>query len=80
MSATCKGCGAPITWAVTPNGKRVPVDTRPVVYALVTEPDGTVRAQRVKSEGREFGVSHFATCPKASDFSKGAKKPDGTND
>lgn len=81
MSATCKGCGAPIVWAVTSEGKRIPVDVRPPVYAVTEEPDGSVRAVRVAREGVKFGVSHFATCPKASDFSKGGKKkPDGTND
>lgn len=42
---TCRGCGAPIVWWITPTGKRSPHD-----------PDGT---------------SHFATCPRRSDFRRG---------
>ena len=26
----CKSCGAPIQWAITPAGKRIPIDKEPV--------------------------------------------------
>ena len=29
MSATCRSCGAPIEWAITAKGKRMPVDAEP---------------------------------------------------
>lgn len=63
----CKGCGKPIVFAEnTQTGKMIPLDARAVVYAaqewegkLVCAPSSAM-------------VSHFATCSKASDFSKKA--------
>ena len=71
-TSPCKGCGRPIIWGITPDGKRIPMDARAPVYALTGEknpgqPDGVVRAFTAY-------VTHFATCPKASDFS-GSRNP-----
>lgn len=75
-SATCDSCGAPITWASTSTGKRMPVDRDP-------HPDGNVMLRpRQRGEGLEATVlgpldrleqgrvhqlyrPHFATCPNA---------------
>ena len=72
MSAICRGCGAPIVWAVLENGTKVPLDPKPPVYHTGTlRPDGGVNATR----DREALVSHFATCPQANQFSgKGRKE------
>jgi hypothetical protein len=80
----CRSCGAPIRWAVTVNGKRMPVDDQPT-------PDGTLVlsdpspgayaptvAQYVEPEQSPlFEVpdpprftSHFATCPNADQHRK----------
>ena len=70
--ATCKSCGAPVVWAVTPRGKRTPLDA-------VTSPDGNVEllpdgsvrvlgpldAEAARLAGAELYLSHFATCPAA---------------
>ena len=62
----CKGCGKPIVWAKDEKGMLHPLDYRAPVYSYNgTEADGTVRCHR--AEG--CYVSHFATCPKANDFS-----------
>lgn len=69
--AQCKGCGKPIIWGVTDDGKRIPLDPKPPVYQLLGGDGGrTFRATG------GFFVSHFATCPKANDFSSN-RKPQG---
>lgn len=74
-TSPCKGCGKPIVWARTPDGKRIPLDPRPPVYlwsANETE-DGYACFRADKTESTAYFVSHFATCPKANDFSASAK-------
>jgi len=71
MSAKCNSCDAPIIWALTENGKRMPVDAEPVRDGnIVLEHHG----QRVTAIVRDAMLpgleplykSHFATCPNAS--------------
>ncbi len=64
----CKGCDKPIVWGVTEEGKRIPLDPKPAVYD-VEEVEGEVQATR----DRTAMVTHFATCPKANDFSGGKR-------
>ena len=68
--STCKGCGAKIIWAVNPaTGSKIPIDTKPTVYRLI-EVNGRVEAIKEEVESPDIlGVSHFATCSKAADFS-----------
>lgn len=75
MSA-CRSCGAEIFWAETAGGKRMPVDADPVpdgnvivedrpgdgLRATVLEPG----ALMLDDPGLPRYVSHFATCPNAS--------------
>lgn len=70
----CFSCGAPITWAVTPKGKRMPVDAEPVDdgnLVLERQKDGTLLALPASKAPTLPGltqpryVSHFATCPQA---------------
>jgi hypothetical protein len=70
--AHCKSCDAPVIWAVTVNGKRMPVDADPVVAArgfrLDDEVEGeTPLAVFVQTPARHerLYVSHFSTCPNA---------------
>lgn len=59
-SGECRACGARISWGVTVDGKRIPLDTRPPVYSVK---DGVlIRVDHTF-------VSHFATCPNANEFS-----------
>ena len=70
-TSQCKGCGKPIVWAhIMKDGKRtgkkVPLDPRPAVYRLKSWDDEEYEAtQALQIEGM---VSHFSTCPKASNF------------
>lgn len=73
----CRSCGAPIRWAVTATGKRIPLDPEPVDggNVLLHEPiDGGESIATVVGKAPApslFGddapryVSHFATCPNA---------------
>lgn len=72
----CKGCGKPIVWAKLPDGTKVPLDPAPPTYQFCdapgTDPDG---ANAFRVNGKDYTrnpvfVSHFATCPKAAQFSR----------
>jgi hypothetical protein len=75
----CGSCGAAIRWAVTVNGKRIPVDDAPVRDGNLVLSDPTPGAYAPLAahysppdepllpgfdEPPRF-VSHFATCPNA---------------
>lgn len=69
----CRSCRAPIVWAETAGGKRMPVDAEPAPLgniALTELDDGRVHAS-VVAEGavllteQPLHLSHFATCPNA---------------
>lgn len=76
--ASCRSCGEPIIWTITEKGKRMPVDAEPVdvsagamLFRLVERSmDDEVLAQFVPAQFHarepELFVSHFATCPHAS--------------
>lgn len=66
----CKGCKREIVFGLTEDGKRIPLDPRPPVYAVIGQNEAGVPLVR-----RHVGamVSHFATCPNANDFS-GSRK------
>lgn len=69
----CKGCGKKILWGITRQGKQIPLDPKPPVYLVKGNPrDGhqPLEIERL----RHVYVSHFATCPKANDFSNQSKK------
>lgn len=72
----CKGCGAPLVWAVNPaTGKRVPLDARSVVYQLVEQLQVGAEPKLEAIRKPNHFVSHFQTCPKAAEFSRSKKKP-----
>ncbi len=69
----CRSCHAPVRWAVTANGKRIPVDADPMaeggnlLLSLDDPPTATVvdpGALMLVDDGKRF-VSHFVTCPDA---------------
>ena len=67
--SSCRGCGAPIVWALTHTGARIPLDPRSPVYELGHE-YGTDGLPVARVAGERFLVSHFRTCPKADEFSR----------
>lgn len=70
----CRSCGAPIRWAFTAAGKRIPLDPEPYEAGNVWVdhyesgmPVVNVAADRrgVPSAEALVYVSHFVTCPNA---------------
>lgn len=68
--AECRSCRSPITWCVTENGKRIPIDPTPRAdgnLVLLGAGRGgaplAVQYSEVKHFGRKRHVSHFSSCP-----------------
>jgi hypothetical protein len=66
---SCKSCGAPIQWARTSTGKRMPIDVKPShagTINLAEAPDGEIVASVVGLTGpAPRYLSHFSTCKDA---------------
>lgn len=74
----CRSCKAKIVWAVTEQGKSMPVDAEPVeggnvyfvgspgslVVRVLSDPQPTLDEQTDSADGLRY-LSHFATCPQA---------------
>ncbi len=74
--STCKGCGAPLIWAITEHGKRIPLNQPEKRFILVlVQPDNDpdLSYSYYEARMRETYTSHFATCPKADEFRKEKK-------
>ena len=80
----CKGCGRPIVWIRTGNGKSMPCDAQPVVYKAVeggkdrvVMPNGEVLSCTFDADTDEVtGVGylpHWSSCPQAGKFKKRRK-------
>ena len=78
---TCDSCGQPISWIVTPNGRKMPVNTAEIPFVpdeaakyLAVDPAGQLVRGRPCAESYEAErwiyarLSHFATCPKSGNF------------
>lgn len=68
----CRGCGRPVLWVTTVDGKTVPLDPSPPVYHRVWDPetDGAFWILGSNDPEPTAMVSHFSTCPNAG---KGAR-------
>jgi hypothetical protein len=65
----CKSCGAEIVWAKTQEGKTMPLNARRVrAYRLKELETGEPVAE---PSDEPVYISHFLTCPQASQWSKG---------
>ena len=71
ITVPCKGCGAPMVWVTTPDGRRVPLDPRPSIYRVAPIAGSMVaylvtgKEDPLPNDGGKYMVSHFATCPAA---------------
>jgi hypothetical protein len=73
FDAKCQSCGAPIRWAKTTTGRRMPLDAQPVSNGNVVLTDGGTLAVPRNDElhsGSPRYRSHFATCPDAAKHRK----------
>lgn len=63
MAERCKSCEAPIEFARTAKGSRIPLDiaSHPKANIIVDE----LGIARVVGEGNGVRISHFVTCPNA---------------
>ncbi len=68
--AACRTCEAPVLWAETAAGKKMPLDAVPVPTGTMAYVHGKcwpVTAEDRKLH-RELYTSHFVTCPHAGDW------------
>lgn len=62
----CRGCSAPIVWAETEQGKRMPLDATPLKRAVRVPSDRGEMVVRIE----DTWTPHWATCPVASSFKR----------
>lgn len=66
----CKSCGAPIRWAITEKGRRMPLDPAPRPDGNVTLRTGvgnaTIAVVGQGGDGPRYS-SHFSSCPNAAE-------------
>ena len=64
----CKSCGAPLIWAKTAKGKRIPLDAEPRADGTLALRDGTAvtvgPAPFCGYDDTRY-ICHFGTCPNA---------------
>jgi len=61
----CRSCGASIIWAITSNGKRIPLDAEPV-----ERPGLFVFDNGYAKQPPAVYQAHFASCPDADSWRK----------
>lgn len=67
---SCSKCRCPLAIVMGPNGKRIPLDLRAQVYVIGQDLAGLPLAM----PSQNAHATHFATCPKASEFSAARKR------
>jgi len=78
----CRGCGEHMEFITSVKGHRIPVDPEPVQFDVGSVLDATYVSRSgvvfgkgsIVQNGDPLYISHFATCPKASDFRKKQNK------
>ncbi len=65
----CRGCGALMFWASSPNGKPMPLDAKETTIAVFDDENPREPVKLVRGH-----VPHHITCPKAANFKKGADR------
>jgi len=71
----CRGCGKPVVFAVDEFGKTQILDMRAPVFSVKEAIDGNGNQVLVcnRIEKGTCGVTHFATCSHANEFSRNRK-------
>ena len=75
MTARCRSCDAPIEWAITVKGSRIPLDPGEDDGGnIIVDVDGIAHVVGPGDNGRvPRRRSHFATCPNAAQHRKGRR-------
>lgn len=67
---TCQSCGQEITWRITTDGRRIPLDPLAHPEGIVRMLDGgtcrilsKVNAAEARANGAQLWMPHHATCP-----------------
>lgn len=68
----CRSCSAPIDWALTAKGNRMPLDPGLNAHGNVLVDEAGVA--RVVPAGQGDRVAHFVTCPNANAHRKRARR------
>ena len=72
----CKGCGKPIRFVTSTEGKQIPLDVRaPVYHRRTSGAEEFFERDGFGDQERTAFVTHFATCSKASEFSNKKAEP-----
>lgn len=80
----CTACGKPIVWAQDTDGNMIPLDPRPVTYAvkLAGERARCLNSKdylsRCNAKGIGIMVTHFATCPNVAQIKAKQRGGDAT--
>jgi len=71
----CATCHAEVDWVVTQSGRRMPIDRKPAENGNIYLSDGgyATYCQGDCPEGKKRYLSHFVTCPHASEHRKEGK-------
>ena len=76
--AECRSCKAPMYWAITRDGKRIPMNALPDPaggFVLTLKPNGELHAEAFDQvhhgSARRRYTSHFANCPNADEHRRG---------
>jgi hypothetical protein len=75
LDRPCRKCGAPLHFARTHKGDTIPLDLRAHVWVIVYDRTEPRRPSTVVRTELAY-VSHFFTCPYASEFSRKNKESD----
>lgn len=74
--SACRACGRSIIFGITPAGKKIPLNVKPIT-AFIVEPDPLVNGAPLAKPVSVF-ITHFADCPSAEQFRN--SKPKGQTD
>ena len=73
--STCRSCDAPIIWAITSKGRRMPVDAEPrpdgnveLIDSGGMMPQTVVHAQPPLAAENPLHTPHHMTCPQAHEW------------
>jgi hypothetical protein len=75
LLSKCRSCGAEIFWAITPTGKRAPIDAKPERRFILHPGEDNVLRASIQLTYQ----SHYATCPQAKYWRSKATSPSVTS-